>query len=96
MRALILSVALAAATLSGCAGMSSRDQRIGSGAIIGGVAGGALSGSGTGAVIGAIAGGLIGSEVDRNRSDRRMEDQRRRYDDCRRYSSRYYCDNQRY
>lgn len=98
MRALILSVALAAATLTGCAGMSQRDQRIGSGALIGGVAGGAISGNATGALIGGVAGALIGSEVDRNRDnrDRRYEDARRRYDECRRYYSRRDCDERRY
>lgn len=96
MRALIISAALAAATLTGCAGLSERDQRIGAGAVIGGVVGNAIGGSTAATVGGAVVGGLIGAEVNRNRTDRRYEDARRRYDECLRYNSRRFCDDQRY
>lgn len=90
-------IALAAAALTGCAGMSDRDQRIVSGAAIGGIAGNVLGGGSAAATVGgAVLGGLVGSEIDRNRQDRRYEDARRRYDECRRYNSRRFCDNQRY
>ena len=95
MRTIILAAVIAVSTLTGCAGLSERDQRIGSGAVIGGIAGSVLGGS-TGAAIGAIGGAVIGSEVDRNRTDKRYEDQRRRYDECRRYNSRRECDERRY
>lgn len=96
MKTFILATIIAASTLTGCAGLSERDQRIGSGALIGGVAGAALGGNATGAAIGAIGGALIGSEVDRNRTDRRLEDARRRYDECRRYNARRDCDERHY
>lgn len=89
------SFILAGVLLTGCAGMSERDQRIISGAAIGGIAGNVLGGGSAAATVGGAAiGGLIGSEVDRNRQDRRYEDARRRYDDCRRNNPRRYCDRQ--
>lgn len=96
MRKLILSVALVAATLTGCAGLNEREQRIGSGAVIGGAAGNLLGGGTIGTVGGAVLGGLVGAEVDRNRNDKRLEQQRNQYDNCRRYNPRHYCDNSRY
>lgn len=97
MRKLIAASVIALTTLAGCAGLSDREQRIISGAAIGGVAGNVLGSGSTGATVGgAVIGGLIGSEVDRNRSDRRYEDARRRYDSCRRANSRTYCDRQYY
>lgn len=97
MRTLIIGAAIAAAALTGCAGLSDREQSIGSGAIIGGAAGNVLGGGSVGATIGgAVLGGLVGSELDRNRQDRRYDDARKRYDDCRRVNSRRYCDRQRY
>ena len=103
MRKLILTAILTVTALTGCAGLSERDQRIGSGAVIGGVAGNVLGGgSAIGTVGGAVLGGLVGAEVDRHRNDgryttdRRYEDARRRYDECRRWNSRRYCDSRRY
>jgi osmotically inducible lipoprotein OsmB len=52
------------ATLGGCAGMSTRDRNITSGAAIGAVAGAVLTGgSAVGTVGGAAVGGVIGNEV---------------------------------
>jgi osmotically inducible lipoprotein OsmB len=96
MRTLILAGALALAALTGCSGLSDRDQRILGGAAVGGAIGGAVTGDVGGALIGAGIGGLLGAEVDRNRNDRRYEDARRKYDECRRYYSRRECDNRRY
>ena len=100
MKTLLISAVLAISTLAGCAGMSDRDQRIGSGALIGGAAGAVIGGNATSAAIGAIGGALIGSEVDRNvqrdRSDQRYWEARRRYEECRRYYSRRECDDRRY
>lgn len=101
MRALILSGVIALATLTGCAGMSERDQRVGSGAIIGGAAGNVISGGSAGGTLaGALLGGLIGADIDRNiqrdRSDRRYWDSRRRYEQCRQRNSRRLCDDRRY
>ncbi|MEO6407517.1 MAG: glycine zipper 2TM domain-containing protein [Burkholderiaceae bacterium] len=54
--------------LSGCAGMSSRDASIATGAGVGAVAGAVLTGgSPIGTVGGAAVGGLIGNEVDKNK-----------------------------
>ncbi len=100
MKTMILAAVIAVSSLTGCAGLSERDQRIGSGALIGGAAGAAIGGNATGAAIGAIGGALIGSEVDRNvernREDRRYWDARRAYEECRRYNSRRECDDRRY
>lgn len=102
MKTFILAAVIAVSSLAGCAGLSERDQRIGSGALIGGAAGGLIGGNATGAAIGAIGGALIGSEVDRNRNDDRYRrddrynEARRRYDECRRYYSRRDCDDRRY
>lgn len=72
MKSLTAGVALLfTVALSGCAGMSSTEQRTLSGAGIGAAGGaaiGAMSGSaGTGAAIGAAAGGLGGFLYDRHR-----------------------------
>ena len=101
MRKMLISGVIALSALTGCAGLSERDQRVFGGAAIGGVAGNVLSGgSGAATVGGAILGGLLGSEVDRNRNDNRNDtrynDQRLRYDECRRYNSRRDCDGRRY
>jgi osmotically inducible lipoprotein OsmB len=97
MRKMILASVLAISTLSGCAGLSERDQRIGSGAVIGGFAGNLLGGGSAGATLGGAAiGGLLGSEVDHNRNDERYRDHARRYDDCRRSYDRRDCDGRRY
>jgi osmotically inducible lipoprotein OsmB len=54
--------------LSGCAGMSSRDEHIVTGAGIGAVAGAVLTGgSAIGTVGGAAVGGVIGNEVSKDR-----------------------------
>jgi osmotically inducible lipoprotein OsmB len=97
MRKLILASVLAMTALTGCAGLSERDQRIGSGAAIGGVAGNLLGNGGLGATLGGAAlGGFLGSEVDNRRNDQQYRDHARRYDDCRRYNDRRDCDNRRY
>lgn len=62
----LLIAAMIAVTLTGCAGLSTREQRIGSGAIIGGAAGNLLGGGAFGTLGGAAIGGLIGNEMDRN------------------------------
>lgn len=72
MRALITSISLCAMLgLSGCANMSSTEQRTLSGAGIGAVGGaviGSMSGNaGAGAAVGAAAGGLGGYLYDRHR-----------------------------
>lgn len=54
-----------AATISGCAGMSTRQKNAATGAAIGGVAGAVLTGgSSLGTVGGAAIGGVIGHGVD--------------------------------
>ncbi len=56
---------LLAALLSGCAGMTTRQQNAAAGAAIGGVAGAVLTGgSSLGTVGGAAIGGIIGHGVD--------------------------------
>ena len=55
-------------TLSGCAGMSNRDQNIVGGAAIGAAAGAILTGgSPVGTVGGAAVGGVIGNEVSKGK-----------------------------
>ena len=75
MRRVFLTAALAAAlALSGCAGLSDKEQRAGTGAAIGAGAGaviGALSGSTLmGAAIGAGAGMVGGLMVDQREKDK--------------------------
>jgi osmotically inducible lipoprotein OsmB len=54
--------------LSGCAGMSQRDQNIAVGAGVGAVGGAVLTGgSALGTVGGAAVGGVIGNEIGKNR-----------------------------
>ncbi len=61
-------VVVAFVGLSGCAGMSSRDKSIATGAGVGAVAGAVLTGgSAIGTVGGAAVGGVIGNEVDKNK-----------------------------
>jgi osmotically inducible lipoprotein OsmB len=56
---------LLAVTISGCAGMSTRQKNAATGAAIGGVAGAVLTGgSSLGTVGGAAIGGVIGHGVD--------------------------------
>lgn len=92
MRSLVLT-ALAAASLAlgGCAGMSNHDQRVLSGAAIGGVVGHAVLGGTGGAVAGAVVGGVVGDSVDRDARDREQRDRDYRYNDCRRYNSEEFC-----
>lgn len=90
MRTIILAGALALATLTGCAGLSERDQRVLSGAAIGGVVGNVVGGGSTAATVGgAVVGGAIGSQVDR---DAQARERRRQWEECMRYYSRRYCD----
>jgi osmotically inducible lipoprotein OsmB len=97
MKTLILSAVLASAVLSGCAGIDTHDQRVLGGAVIGGVIGNAVGGGVVGTVGGAAVGGLIGNEVDRNAKarerDRAEYNRQQRYNDCTRYYSNYYCNN---
>lgn len=93
MRTLIISFALATAALTGCAGLSERDQRIGSGAVIGGAAGGLLSGGSAAGVLGGAAiGGIGGAVVDQNARQRELEERQRqdRYRNDRRDRRGYY------
>lgn len=61
----VTAVVLLAAMLSGCAGMSTRQQNAAVGAAIGGVTGAVLTGgSSVGTVGGAAIGGIIGHGVD--------------------------------
>jgi len=61
----IIGALLVCALLSGCAGMSQRQQNAATGAAIGGVAGAVLTGgSSVGTVGGAAIGGIIGHGVD--------------------------------
>ena len=60
------AAALAAASIAGCAGMSTRDTNTAIGAAVGGVAGSVLTnGSGVGTVGGAVVGGVIGNKIRR-------------------------------
>lgn len=62
----LLMVALMAANLAGCAGMTARERNTAVGAAVGGVAGSVLSnGSGIGTVGGAAVGGIIGNQIRR-------------------------------
>jgi osmotically inducible lipoprotein OsmB len=61
----VIIAMLLAATISGCAGMSTRQKNAATGAAIGGVAGAVLTGgSSLGTVGGAAIGGVIGHGVD--------------------------------
>lgn len=81
MKTILAIAVLAAATLSGCSGLSARDTNVLGGAAIGGVAGSALGGGALGTVGGAAIGGLIGNEVGKNK-----EVQQRNYYDNRGYN----------
>lgn len=64
-RFLGISLLLSITLLTGCAGMSQRQQNAAVGAAVGGVAGAILTGgSGFGTVGGAAIGGIIGHGVD--------------------------------
>ena len=69
MRTVVATVAITALlALSGCAGMSNRDQNVVGGAAVGAVAGAVLTGgSAVGTVGGAAVGGVIGNEVSKDR-----------------------------
>ncbi len=62
--ALMLVVALG---LGGCAGMTTHEKGIATGAVIGGVAGSAVGGGLLGTAAGAAVGGVIGHEVTKNK-----------------------------
>lgn len=89
MKGSILAIAVLAASLTGCAGMSTREANVVGGAAIGGLAGSALGGGAVGTIGGAAVGGLIGNEVGK---DKERQERRDYYD--RRYNDRYY-DNRR-
>lgn len=90
MKKSILAIAVFAASLAGCANMSTRDSNIVGGAAIGGLAGAAIGGSPAATIGGAAIGGLIGNEVGKEK-----ERQERRDYNQRRYNERYY-DNRGY
>lgn len=76
MRSYILAATLAVATLTGCA--SDRDNRILTGAAVGGVIGNVIGDGSTGATAaGAVIGGVIGANSDRR------DDRRSAYERCR-------------
>jgi osmotically inducible lipoprotein OsmB len=92
MKTILIASAIALAALTGCAGMNDHDQRVGSGAIIGGVAGSVLThGSAAGVIGGAVLGGVVGDSVDRDAKQQRRDDWQRRYNECRRYDTVDYC-----
>lgn len=63
-----LATLLTAFALSGCAGMSTRDRNMITGAGVGAVAGSVLTGgSAVGTVGGAAVGGVIGNEIGRRK-----------------------------
>ncbi len=62
--ALMLAVTLG---LGGCAGMTTQEKGIATGAVIGGVAGSAVGGGLLGTAAGAAVGGVIGHEVTKNK-----------------------------
>ena len=64
---LISLVAAATLALSGCSGMTRREQGTLIGATAGAVVGGAVTGSTAGAAVGAAAGGVIGNEVSKKK-----------------------------
>jgi hypothetical protein len=69
-RNFIVSIALVGATaLTGCAGMTDTQQRVGTGAAIGGVAAGAISGKWGWAAAGAAAGAATGYLVDQSKKN---------------------------
>lgn len=68
----LTSLIFTALILSGCSSMSPREQNTAAGALVGGVAGAALTnGSVGGTVGGAVVGGFIGHEIDTNESSYR-------------------------
>jgi osmotically inducible lipoprotein OsmB len=63
-----LAIAIVAASLGGCAGMSTQDRNTAVGAAVGGAAGAVLTGgSAVGTVGGAVVGGVVGNKVDSRR-----------------------------
>lgn len=54
---------LIALSLTACAGVPKRDVGLGAGALAGGVAGSAITGTGWGTAIGAVGGGVVGYQV---------------------------------
>ena len=59
----LLATGLAFAVLAGCSGMSTRDRNTAVGAVVGGVAGSALTDSTAGTLGGAAIGGFIGNRI---------------------------------
>jgi osmotically inducible lipoprotein OsmB len=63
-----IAAILAGVSLAGCENMTRQEKAVATGAVVGGVAGAALTdGSALGTVGGAVAGGVIGNEVDKRR-----------------------------
>jgi osmotically inducible lipoprotein OsmB len=63
-----LAAILAAGALAGCENMTRQEKAVATGAVVGGVAGSALTdGSAVGTVGGAVAGGVVGNEVAKRR-----------------------------
>jgi osmotically inducible lipoprotein OsmB len=63
-----LAALVAAGALAGCDTMTRQEKAVATGAVVGGVAGSALTdGSAVGTVGGAVAGGVVGNEVAKRR-----------------------------
>jgi osmotically inducible lipoprotein OsmB len=63
-----LAAIVAAGALAGCENMTRQEKSVATGAVVGGVAGAALTdGSALGTVGGAVAGGVVGNEVAKRR-----------------------------
>ena len=63
-----LAAILTAGALAGCESMTRQEKAVATGAVVGGVAGAALTdGSALGTVGGAVAGGVVGNEVGKRR-----------------------------
>jgi osmotically inducible lipoprotein OsmB len=60
----VITAIVAAGTLAGCENMTRQEKAVTTGAVVGGVAGAAITdGSALGTVGGAVAGGVVGNEV---------------------------------
>ena len=73
---IVVSSLALAVTLGGCAGMSDTQQRVGTGAVVGGLAVGALTGEWGWAAAGAAAGAAGGYLVDQHQRNQQAQQQR--------------------
>lgn len=76
-----IAALLAAGALAGCENMTRQEKAVATGAVVGGVAGSALTDSAVGTIGGAVVGGVVGNEwAEReDRRDRRDYYRDRRY-----------------